>query len=229
MEEEQKNLVQAQLPITDAMLADFDTFMLLKANVLPRYHPVWDGKPVVEHLWSECNSFFKPLQMELERKTAASSDHPDMFGTAATAQRYHGILPDLVHRPRGQGRNVQGIMEHLDGHFDNPVAASTNSHRELDQISDATTEQYARTTAALDNLAAAAPSKPAPRSTPKNTNPLSPTEQHVMEKWILTLQSAVKNKWKVGGFCSTYGHGIRAGHGSGNCADKKDGHDFNST
>ena len=76
----------------------------------------------------------------------------------------------------------------------------TNSHAELDQIAAATTKQYARITAALDNLAAAAPSKPAPRSTSKNTNSLSPTEKRVVEKRILTLQSAVKNKWKVGGF-----------------------------
>ena len=50
-----------------------------------------------------------------------------------------------------------------------------------------------------------------------------------MEKRILTLQSSVKNKWKVGGFCSTHGHGVRAGYESGNCADKKDVHDVNTT
>ena len=84
--------------------------------------------------------------------------------------------------------------------------------------------------AALDNLAAAAPSKPAPISTPRNTNPLPPTEKRVAEKRILILQYAVKNKWKVRGFCSTHCHGVCAGHNSGNCADKKDGgHDFNTT
>ena len=97
-----------------------------------------------------------------------------MFGTAAAAHRYHGILPDLGHRSHSQGGNAQGIMEQLDGHFDNLVAVSTNSHAALDQLASATTEQYARITAALDNLAAASPSKPAPRYTPKNTNPPPP-------------------------------------------------------
>ena len=87
--------------------------------------------------------------------------------------------------------------------------------------------------ATLDNLAAATPNKPDPRATLRNTDPPPPTEKRAMEKRILILQSAVKNKWKFGGFCSTQGHGVRAGHENGNCADKKDvgkagGHDVNS-
>ena len=55
-----------------------------------------------------------------------------------------------------------------------------------------------------------------------------------MEKRILILQSAVNNKWKVGGFCSTHGHGVCAGHDSGNCSDKMNvwksgGHNVNAT
>ena len=83
-------------------------------------------------------------------------------------------------------------MDQLDGHLENLAASSTNSHAALHQLVAATTEQYA-------NIKAATPSKPSPRSTPKNTNPISPNEKRVMEKRILILQSAVKNKWKVGG------------------------------
>ena len=162
------------------MIAAFDTFMILKANTFPRDRPIWDVKPVVEQLWSEWKRFFNPLQMVLDRKTDASSEQPDMFDTAALAQRYHSILPDLVHLSHGQGGDAQDIMDQLDGHFDNLAAASTNSHATLDQLDAATTEQYAKIKATLDNLATDAPIKPAPRSTPKNTNPLSPTEKRVM-------------------------------------------------
>ena len=120
-------------------------------------------------------------------------------------------------------------MEHLDGHFDNIAAASTNSHAALDQLAADTTEKYARITAALDNLAAAAHINPAPQSTPKTTSPLSPIEKRMLEKRILTLQSGVKNKRKVGGFCSTYGHDVCAGNISSNCDDKKDGRNVNET
>ena len=75
----------------------------------------------------------------MEHETAASSNHPDMFGTAAAAQRYQSILPDLGHRSHGQGGNKQDLMEHLDGHFDNLAAASTNSHMALYQLAIATT------------------------------------------------------------------------------------------
>ena len=67
-------------------------------------------------------------------------------------------------------------MEQLDGHFDNMEVASTNSHAAIDQISSATTEQYAKIKSSLENLAAAPPSKPSPISTPNNTNLLSSTE-----------------------------------------------------
>ena len=83
--------------------------MLLKANAFPRNRPVWDGKPVVEKLWTEWKRFFNPLCLALERNTAASSDHPGMLGTAAASQRYHGILPDFGHRYHSQGGNTQGL------------------------------------------------------------------------------------------------------------------------
>ena len=40
MEEAQKKLVRAQLPITDNMLTAFATYMLLKTNSFPRNRPV---------------------------------------------------------------------------------------------------------------------------------------------------------------------------------------------
>ena len=85
MEEAQKKSVRSQLPITDNMLAVFATYMLLKTNSLPRKRPVWDGKPVRDQKWAAYKEFFKPLQLALERKTAAAGDAPDMFGTAAAA------------------------------------------------------------------------------------------------------------------------------------------------
>ena len=146
----------------------------------------------MEQLWLEWKRFFKPLQLALERKTVYSFDHPNMFGTAAAAQRYHSILLYLGHRPHSQGGNTQSLMEELDGHFDNLVKASTNIHAALDQLAAATKEQCMRIMAALYNLAATAKIKPSPQSTPKTTNPLSTTEKCVMEKKIITLKSAVK-------------------------------------
>ena len=95
MEEAQNKSVRAQLPITDNTLAAFATYMLLKSNSFPCNRPVWDGKPVGEQKWSAWKEFFKPHQLALERETTAAGDAPEMFGTAAAAQRLHGIVPGI--------------------------------------------------------------------------------------------------------------------------------------
>ena len=51
-----------------------------------------------------------------------------------------------------------------------------------------------------------------------------PTDQRKTEKRIMILQATIKNKWKVGGLCSTHGHGVRSGHSSSNCNEKKNVH-----
>ena len=113
MEEAQKKLVRAQLLITYNMLATFETYMLLKSNSLPSNRPVWDGNPVRDQKWSAWNEFFKPLQLALNRKTAAAGDAPDMFGSAAAAQRLHGMIHGVPVNHHGGG--TPGLLELLDG------------------------------------------------------------------------------------------------------------------
>ena len=95
MEEAQKKSVRTQLPITHNMLAAFAMYMLLKINSFPRNRLAWDSKPVGDQHWDAWKDFFKPLQLALERETAAAGDAPDIFGNAAAAQRLHGIVPGL--------------------------------------------------------------------------------------------------------------------------------------
>ena len=109
MEEVQKKSVRAQLPITDNMLADFVTYMMLKSNSFPSNRPVWDGKPVGDQRWDDRTEFCKPLQLALERDTAAAGDAPDMFGNAAAAQQLHSIVPVLP-STSGHGWDTQGLL-----------------------------------------------------------------------------------------------------------------------
>ena len=141
-----------------------------------------------------------------------------MFGTTTAAQQLHDIVPGL-RTASGHGGDAQGILELLDDQFDALVVASSTSNAALDQLAADTTQQYSEIKAALTNLAAATPI----RNAGTRTGSL-PTDQSETEKRILILQAAVKNKWKVGGFCSTHGHGVRFGHSSNNCNDKKNGH-----
>ena len=141
-----------------------------------------------------------------------------MFGTAAAAQQLHGIVTGLP-TASGYGGYAQGILKLLNGQFDTLAAASSTSNAALDQLAAATTQQYLEIKAALTNLAAAKTI----RNAGTRTGTL-PTDQRETEKRILILQAAVKNKWKVGGFCSTHGHGVRSSHSSNSCNNKKNGH-----
>ena len=143
-----------------------------------------------------------------------------MFGTAAAAQRLHAITSSLPTHDNSHGDKAQGILELLDGQFDALAAASSNITAALDQLASAITQQYSKIESALTNLTAAAPNTPA--SNARANTP--PTTQRKMEKRILIFQAAVKNTWKVGGYCSTHGHGVRAGHSSDNNNNKKADH-----
>ena len=171
--------------------------------------------------WSAWKEFFKPLQLALERKTAAAGDAPDMFVTAAAAQRLHGIIPGV---PANCHSGVTpGLLELLDGQFDALAAALSNRNADLDHLAAATTKQYAEITADLTNLSAATAATPAATAAAPTSNRMDgtrtsslPSDQRETENRIIILQAAVKNKWKVRGFCSTLGHGVRAGHSSSN-------------
>ena len=221
MEEAQKKLVRTQLLITDNMLAAFATYMLLKTNYFPRNRPVWDGKPVGDQKWAAWKELFKPLQMSLKRETDAAGDAPDIFGTATVAQRLHGIIPRVP--ANGHGGNTLGLLELLDGQFDALAEASSTSNAALDHLADVTTNQYVEITAALTNLSAAMAATPSATAATPTSNRTAgartgslPTNQRETETRVRIIQAAVKNKWKVGGFCSTHGHGVRAGHSISN-------------
>ena len=187
------------------MLAAFAMYMLLKTNSFPRNRPVWDGKPVGDQKWAAWKELFKPLQLALASKTAAAGDVPDMFGTAAAAQRLHRIIP--VISANGHGGDTPGLLELLDDQFDALAAASSTSNAALNHISAAATKHCAEIKSALTNLSAATAATPAATiATPTPNRPSGtrtgslPSTHRDTEKRIIILQAAVKNKWKVGGF-----------------------------
>ena len=116
-----------------------------------------------------------------------------MFGTAAAAQRLHGIVPVLP-TANFHGGYTQGLLELLEGQFDALAAASSTRNAALDQLDAATTQQYLEIKAAQTNLLAATPTPS--RNSGTRTGSF-PSDQRKTEKMILILQTAVKNKWKV--------------------------------
>ena len=144
-----------------------------------------------------------------------------MFGTAASAQRLHGIIPGVP--ANGHSGGTLGLLELMDGQFDALAAASSTINAALDHLTAAPTKQYAEIMAALTNVSAATAATPAATAATPTSNRTAGTRNSSLPS-NQQLQAAVKNKWKVGGFCSTHGHGVRAKHSSSNCNDKREGH-----
>ena len=108
--------------------------------------------------------------------------------------------------------------------FDALALAATNSNSALKQLAAASTILYVMIKTSLKNLASAKPNGTTHttlRHAPRKTPPLPLTGKSVSEKKIKLFQSAYKKKWVVGGFCSTYKHGVSAVHNSVDCASKR--------
>eukprot|EP00804_Cyclotella_cryptica_P027773 CCRYP_009194-RA/>CCRYP_009194-RA protein AED:0.39 eAED:0.16 QI:0/0/0/0.66/0.5/0.33/3/0/764 len=63
--------------------------------------------------------------------------------------------------------------------------------------------------------------KPSTHRPAQNVQP-SPTSAN--SRGLFQLRATIKHKWVTGGFCSTHGWGISAGHSSANCKGKRPGH-----
>ena len=101
--------------------------------------------------------------------------------------------------------------------------AATNSGLTLSQLTDAnaglaaaTSTQYQTIKKLLTNIKFS--SSPNPRSS--STGAGATSDQQI----IRLLQSAVKNRWILRGFCSSHGWGVSHQHSSSTCKNKMAGH-----
>ena len=103
--------------------------------------------------------------------------------------------------------------------------AATNSGLTLHQLTNdnarlasATTKQYDAITKLLADLKLRSVSLSTGDDARDQTTPNQQT------RTIKTLQTAVKNRWAVGGFCSTHGWGVGLHHTSSSCKNTGPGH-----
>ena len=172
----------------------------MQADSFPLDRPEWDRKTVEEWMWTAWKATFKSLQEVMVRKLAVPSDRPTMFWTAASAQQVHGI--NLTQGgdidPRGTRSGID-VATQLDEALEILTVAATNSNTALDLLVTATTDQYADISAKLETLTTLG-NNPTPVVASRSRTPLPVTEKRLLDKRILVLQAAVKNKSVKSGF-----------------------------
>jgi hypothetical protein len=171
LEEAQRKLAQANLPISDTQLVAIASTSVLAANDFPQTTEEWEALPPANKTWVAWKTRYRAAHTAHKRQLLAAGQTGDHVGAANAAiggENEH-IPPDTFAR--------------LDGYLDNLATAATTKHTTLAQLieNNATlTANVTSLTASLATLASAytllagkmAPTAP---TAPKlaNTNPRS--------------------------------------------------------
>ena len=161
-----------------------------------------------------------------EREQRATGERGDVFGSASAATALHGITdatarpvvltsPDALafHAASGPSSlHASNLaLQALDGHLNRMADAATNNWTTLSQLSDAngrlasaTSSQYQTILKLLTDIKNSNSSSPNPGSSSSCAGAGATSNQQT----IRLLQSAVKDRWIVGGFCSSHGWGV---------------------
>eukprot|EP00804_Cyclotella_cryptica_P009971 CCRYP_015405-RA/>CCRYP_015405-RA protein AED:0.48 eAED:0.22 QI:0/0/0/0.66/1/1/3/0/674 len=159
----------------------------------------------------------------MEREQRASGNCSDVFGSASSAIAAHGTPTAAFHPTRASPSNNQlPTLSELESHLDNMAMAVTNEKAMLDSLitSNATlTKITADKLTKLEKLVLDL--KPSAHRSTQSVQ-LPPTSAD--SRGLSQLRAAIKHKWIPGGFCSTHGLGVSAGHSRADCKGKRPDH-----
>ena len=181
---------------------------------------------------------FRAHQLTLECEQRATGERGNVFGSTSAATALHGITDATVRPGTHTSRNTLAFhaasgppfsparilaLQALDGHLNRMADAATNSGTTILQLTDAyarlasaTPLQYQAIKKLLTEIKDSNSSSPNPRSSSSGSSAGATNDQQT----IRLLDSAVKNRWIVGGFCSSHGWGVSYQHTSATCKKK---------
>ena len=206
LEEAQRKLARANLPMADDQLLAIASTAVLAANHFPRATDEWEALDRPNKTWPAWKAHYRAAHIARKRQLLASGK---TIGPQGSANAVTPVTEDVDLGPDTFAR--------LDGYLDNLAAAATNEKSTLAQLieNNATlTANVSSLTASVASLTAAytllAAGK-APTNTAKNTQ--QPRSSDKKPSYLA-----------VGGYCWTHGYRVRKGHGSATCKDKAEGH-----
>jgi len=117
MEDAQRKLARANLPMSDDQLVAIASTAVLASNHFPRPTDEWEARPRAEKTWAEWKLHYRATHLARKRQLLASGKTPTAFGAAnaATAAFVAPMESDITPK----------TMAKLDGYLDNLAAAAT--------------------------------------------------------------------------------------------------------
>jgi hypothetical protein len=199
LEEGQRKLARANLPMSDDQLLAIASTAVLASGHFPRPTDEWEALPRANKTWAAWKTCYRAAHIARKRQLLASGH--SLQGTANSATQGDTIPPDAFSR--------------LDGYLDNLASAATTKRTTLNQLVETNallTTTIATLTASVTALTAAytlIANKAAPAA-------LQPTSG--------TPASRPRVGLDPNGYCWTHGYKVSLGHTSATCTNPKEGH-----
>lgn len=204
LEDSQRKLARANLPMTDAQLLAIASTQILASDHFPRPTDEWEARPV--KTWAAWKVHYRAAHVARKRQLLAVANSATNGAANATTSGAYAVMPD--------DPTQMETLDRLDGYLDNLAAAATTDNRRVELLM----QDVTSLTASVASLAAAytllAAGKPGPKlpgtGTPAGTKPIP----HYIDPK---------------GYCWSHGYRVRRGHDSITCKEKLPGHKDGAT
>ena len=203
LEEAQRKLARANLPMSDDQLLAIASTAVLASEHFPRPTDEWEAQPRHLKTWAAWKLHYRAAHIARKRQMLAASRSG---GTAnAVTPDDEAISPDTFAR--------------LDGYLDNLAAAATTERTTLSQL----IENNTTLTASITSLTASVASLTAAYTLLSTGNTAAASTRP--SNRARTSNRGLANK----GYCWTHGYRVKEGHDSKTCKHKEEGHQDGAT
>ena len=201
LEEAQRKLARANLPMSDDQLLAIASTSILASGHFPRPTDEWEALPRANKTWMAWKAHYRAARIARKRQMLAAGKSGTAHAAMAVEPAEESITPETFAR--------------LDGYLDNLAAAATTERTTLTQL----IENNATLTASVTSLTASVASLTAAYAllaAGKTSNPTAATPT--------TGAARTRAKPAVNGYCWTHGFRVKVGHDSATCKHKGEGH-----
>ena len=214
LEEAQRKLARANLPMSDETLLAIASTSVLASQHFTRQTNEWEAKPPAEKTWAAWKPHYRAAHLARKRQQLATNN-PAFGGGTAHVAATGGDAP-LPHK----------TFARLDGYLDNLASAATTERTTLTQLIESNASlvaSVATLTASLNAITAAYNRTPAPlAAAPAPTPAQAPAAATVRVR-------RPRTPLDPNGYCWTHGFRVAVGHSSATCTNKMAGHQDNAT